>query len=199
MQCKRAAIVAMFTVLLAGYVPAQTIALNYKVMYSGKEIGWIKLQKSDSAGISILTFSSEAKKRMIIKYEVKEHQSATFQNGVLIQSSVYRKVNNDVKIDKCTVNKGAYYQVNKREFSEKVVINGIQYNQLSMYFKEPENIKQVYSDNFQCLLYIENLGNHCYKIKLPGGGANYYYYTNGQCSKVRAEHSLISVEFILSK
>jgi len=168
-------------------------------MQGGDEIGWLKLQKSDSNTTTLITFDSEAKKRMILKFEVKEQQSATFQNGILMKSSVYRKVNDDVKVDKYTINKGTYYLVNEKESSALVTINGIQYNQLSMYFQEPVKINKVYSDNFQCLLKIENLGNHSYKIKLPTGDTDYYYYTNGQCAKVKVVHSLFTVEFVLSK
>jgi hypothetical protein len=192
--------VAIFIACLlsAGYTLAQTITLNYKVK-QGDEIGWLKLQKSDSSATTLITFNLEVKKRMILKFEIKEQQSATFQNGILMQSSVYRKVNDDIKVDKYTINKGTYYLVNEKESSAQVIINGIQFNQLSMYFQEPVKIKQVYSDIFQCLLNIENLENHSYKVKLPTGDIDYYYYTNGQCSKMKAVHSLFTVEFVLSK
>lgn len=186
-------------IALSEKVFTQTNTLNYKVIQGGSEIGWLKLQKTDSNATTNITFSSVAKKRMIIKFEITAQESATFSNGVMTQSSVFRKVNADIKVNKHTVQKGSYYLVNEKESTAIVKINGIAYNQLCMYFKEPENIKQVYSDNFQTLLDIENLGNHSYKVKFPSGDANYYYYSNGVCSKVKAVHSMFTAQFILSK
>ena len=178
---------------------AQSITLNYKVMQSGNEIGWLKLHKNDSGSTTFITFESEAKKRLVLMLSIKEQQAAIFRNGLMMQSYVYRKVNNDVKVSKYTVNQGDYYLVNNKASAEKVMINGIEYDVLSMYFTEPINRKQVYSDNYQCFLNIENLGDHSYKVKLPDGDANYYYYTNGACTKIKVAHTLFSVEFILSQ
>ena len=199
--CTRYAIIlftqAFIILFLSCGVYAQSTILNYKVTQGKDEIGWLKLQKNDSGATTFITFDSEAKKRMVFMFSVIEKQAAIFKNGILMQSYVYRKVNTDVKVNKYTVNQGNYYLVNNKTSAEKVMINGIGYNMLSIYFKEPENIKQVYSDNYERLLDIENLGNHSYKVKLPGGDANYYYYTNGACTKIKAEHTLFSVEFIL--
>ena len=178
---------------------SQTNNLNYKVIQGGSEIGWLKLQKTDTNSTTTIKFNSVAKKRMIVKFEITAQESATFSNGVMIESSVFRKVNADVKINKHTVQKGSYYLVNEKENTAIVKINGIVYNQLCMYFKEPVNIKQVYSDTFQTLLDIENLGNHSYKVKFPSGDTNCYYYSNGVCSKIKAVHSMFTVQFILSK
>src|SRR4051812_41683283 len=92
-------VAAIFTACLFSplYVFAQTITINYKVMQGSDEIGWLKLQRNDSSTTTLITFNLEAKKRIILKFEIKEQQSATFQNGILMQSSVYRKVNDDIK------------------------------------------------------------------------------------------------------
>lgn len=188
-----------FFLLLGLGVFSQSSILNYKVTQGRDEIGWLKLQKNDSGSTTFITFDSQAKKRMILMFNVVERQAAVYRNGILIQSYVYRKVNNDVKVNKYTIKNGNFYQVTNTGSKEQVMIDGIEYNMLNMYFKEPENIKQVYSDNYQQLLNIESLGNHSYKVKLPGGDVNYYYYTDGACIKIKAEHTLFSVEFILVK
>ncbi len=134
---------------------------------------------------------------MVFIFNVLEQQTATFWKGILLQSHVFRKVNNNIKMNRYTYCSGNYYEVDDEGAADPLMLNGIRYSQLSMYFIEPESIKQVYSDNYRMMLDIENTGNHSYKVKLPGGDINYYYYTNGLCTKVKAEHSLFSVEFIL--
>jgi hypothetical protein len=178
-------------------VYGQSILLNYKVVQNGTNIGWLKLQKNDSAETSFIRFESEVKKRVLFLFSIIENQEVVFQNGFMIKSYVYRKVNGDIKVNKHTFYADGYYQVSKGETSKRVMINNIHYNQLSLYFIEPAHISQIYSDNFECFLTIQKKDKDCYKIKLPDGNTNYYYYTNGICSKVKVEHSLFSVDFIL--
>ena len=108
------------------------------------------------------------------------------------------QANKDIKANKRTSFQGTHYQVTKETSSNAVALNRIDYNFLSLYFLEPVNIRQVYSDNFEQLLNIEKISNY-YKIKLPDGNTTSYYYTNGVCSKVKVEQSLFTIEFVLTQ
>jgi len=195
----RAHFQALVLIFFTCSISAQRLLLNYKVVQNGNNIGWLKLQKNDSAETSVIRFDSEVKKRILFLISIIEKQEVLFQNGVMIKSYLYRKVNEDIKADKLTIYAGDHYKINKAKSSKSVMINNIRYNQLSLYFFEPVNIRQIYSDNFECLLTIEKKNKGCYQMKLPDGNTNYYYYTNGICSKVKVEHSLFSVDFILLK
>ena len=177
----------------------QYLQLNYKVMYKGEEIGRLKMEKIDSVNTSLLKLNSEIKKRIIILFSVIEKEEALFENGVLLSSFLYRRVNENVKANQRTSYAGNYYFVRKEKSSKDVMIDGIRYNQLSLYFSEPENIKQFYSDNYLCLINIEKINNHVYKIKLPDNNTNYYQYSEGVCTKVILDHKLFKIEFVLSQ
>src|SRR4051812_26347950 len=192
----RAYLHALVLLLFTCSVSAQQLQLNYKVVQNGNNIGWLKLQKNDSSETSVIRFNSEVKKRFLFLFSMIEKQEVLFQNGLMIKSYVYRKVNEDVKINKLTIYKGDHYIVSEEKSLKSVMINNIRYNQLCLYFFEPINIRQIYSDNFECLLTVEKMKKDCYQIKLPDGNTNYYYYTNGICSKVKVEHNLFSVDFI---
>ncbi|HZG23439.1 MAG TPA: DUF6134 family protein [Chitinophagaceae bacterium] len=174
----------------------QRLNLSYKVMQNNNTLGWIKIQKTETGTSSHIILDSEIKKKLIFTISVVEKQEATFTNGLMMKSFIYRKVNNDVKMNKNTLYNGKFYDVRNLGKSERLMISRIHYNLLSLYFKEPVNVKQVYSDTFQQLLNIEFAGNACYKVKLPDGNSNYYYYANGICSRVRLEHTLFSIEFV---
>jgi hypothetical protein len=177
---------------------AQSQTLKYKVVQNNNVIGWLKLEKRDSVNTSVITFSSEIKKRFLLLFTIIETQEVFFQNGVMMHSHVYRKVNSDVKVNKRTTYAGNHYEVTKGKSSTQVNLGNITYNQLSLYFFEPVNIKQVYSDNYERYLKIEKTGTEFYTMELPEGNKNYYYYKNGICSKVKVEQSLFTVEFLLS-
>lgn len=183
-------------ILIAPSLSGQALNLNYKVVYNKTQVGWIKLQKVDSAGNSAIKLQSEIKRRIIFLLSVSEKQEASFDEGGMTSSYIFRKVNEDVKMNKRTLFTGNSYEVKDNESSQVLLIKRIHYNLLSMYYKEPVNIKQVYSDSFQRLLTIEPNGTSAYKVRLPDGNNNYYYYKNGICSRIVVEHTLFTVEFI---
>ena len=192
--------VLIFSTLLSGTVFsfAQRSELKYNVIQNKDIIGWLKLNKSDSANSSVIKFSSEIKKRLIILFTIIEQQESLFQNGILTYSHVYRKVNDNVKINKQTTHTGDHYLVKKEKTATPLMINNIGYNQLSLYFYEPGDIKEVYSDNYERYLKLEKAGGQ-YILKLPDGNKTTYYYSNGICTKVKVEQSLFTVEFVLVK
>jgi hypothetical protein len=178
---------------------AQSLILNYKVVQNSKVIGWIKLEKKDSGDAYRLLFDCETKKRFLILITVIEKQQSFFKNGIMMQSSVYRKINNDIKVNKRTTYKTNYYEVNNKNNLLQLKLNGISYNQLSLYFFEPVNINKVYSEHYDKYLSIKKTQAGCYVIEYPDGSKNYYYYKNGICSKVKIVRSLFTAEFILSE
>ena len=81
---------------------AQRESLSYKVVQNSKNIGWIKLQKIDSGSVSRIHLQSEIKKRIIFLLSVIEKQNVSFNNGLMMESYIFRKVNRDVKMNKHT-------------------------------------------------------------------------------------------------
>ncbi len=184
-------------IFIASSLFAQRTQLNYKVIQGSNELGWLKLEKIDSANTSFLQSDSQVKKRIIFLFTIIEHQEAYFLDEVMMKSYIFRKINDDIKENKHTVYGNNYYTVNNKKSVERVLLGSIYHNQLSLYFLEPVNLKQIYSDSYQRLLNIEKETNHVYKINFPDGNVNHYYYTNGICSKVKVERSLFTIEFIL--
>jgi hypothetical protein len=66
-----------------------------------------------------------------------------------------------------------------------------------LYTKEPLNINQVYSDNFQCFLPIKKDAEHQYRVNLPDGNYNEYHFENGICKLVVVNHSLYTIRMEL--
>lgn len=175
---------------------SQKLNLNYKVVNNGNTIGWVKIQKINNGNASSIVLTSEVKRRIIFLLTVEEKQDAYFDGNGMITSSIYRKVNDNVKMNQQTIYKGNYYEINNPKTSKRVVLQQIKYNLLSMYIREPVNIDKVYSETFMRYLAIEPRGKSIYKLNLPDGNTNYYHYKDGICSKVVMEHSLFTIEFV---
>jgi hypothetical protein len=179
-------------------VTAQNTQLNYNIKFNGTEMGSMILQRSVSTGSTKLALESKAKKRFIVLFEIYETHSEIFQNDVMTTASVFRQVNGKTKINMQMSCEGANCKIASEGKTNTIALKPVSWSVLNLYFAEPEKISEVFSDSFQQMLKIENIGNHEYKISLPDGNSNYFYYTNGVCTKEVINHSLYKVEIVLT-
>jgi hypothetical protein len=141
---------------------------------------------------------SDVKTRFVFTFTAHASEEAVYNNGILLRSSIYRRLNDSEKANKQhQVTDNRQYLIRTGKRSELTKTYPITYNMLSLYSKEPENISKVYSDNFQTFLAIEKVASHKYKITLPDGNYNYYYYKNGILNLVEVHHSFYSANIIL--
>src|SRR5947199_7223334 len=102
---------------------AQRTALKYNVVQNDNVIGWLKIDKNDSANTSLIHFSSEIKKRILFLFTIIENQEVLFENGTMTRSYVYRRINNDIKVNKHTTYTGDHYIVKNEKNSTHIILN----------------------------------------------------------------------------
>ena len=115
-------------------------------------------------------------------------EETVYENGIMIWSSIYQKMNGNERVNKKTKLMGRNYVITKGQQLETIISFPIHFNMICLYISEPLHMSKVYSDNFQQFLDIQKLSDHHYKIRFPDGNYNEYYYTNGLCSKVEVNH-----------
>jgi uncharacterized protein DUF6134 len=116
----------------------------------------------------------------------------------MFRSSIYRRLNGNEKVNKQHQENNGQYIIHAGQRSEITKTYPITYNMLSLYSKEPEDISRVYSDNFESFVSIQKTGQHRYKITLPDGNYNNYYYKNGLLVQVEIHHSFYSANIVLT-
>jgi hypothetical protein len=184
--------------LLVGLFSLKTIAnaqqkkLEYTIKRNGEVVGNIHFTHGIAGSRTVLTMASEVNTHFIFNFKAKTKEETIFDKGIMTWSSIFRKLNGNVKVDKKTRANGNIYTVYKGSKTETLANYPIRYNMLSFYVIEPVNITQVYSDNLQQQLDIQKIADHHYKIKFPDGNYNEYFYTNGVCSKIEIHHRLYS-------
>jgi hypothetical protein len=67
-----------------------------------------------------------------------------------------------------------------------------------LYYTEPLSVSQVYSDNFQRFIAIQRTGPHVYRLNLPDGNYNDYYFQNGVCKLVELHQSMYTIKMELT-
>jgi len=183
-------LVALLTTMIS--INAQEKKLEYNIKRNGDIVGNIHFIQGIAGNRTVLTMESEVNTRFIFNFKAKAKEEAIYDNGIMTWSSIFRKLNGNVKVDKKTKANGSAYTVYKGSKTETLNKYPIRYNMLSVYIIEPLNITKVYSDNFQQQIDIQKIADHHYKIKFPDGNYNEYFYTNGVCSKIEIHHSLYS-------
>ena len=188
MKTIRLMLIALLSIAIS--TEAQQNKLEYSIKRNGNEVGSIHFTQGIAGNRTVLTMESEVNTRFIFNFKAKAKEEAIYENGIMTWSSIYRKLNGNVKVDKKTKADGNGYTIYKGSKTETVNNYPIRYNMLSVYVSEPVNISHVYSDNFQQQIAIQKIADHHYKIKFPDGNYSEYFYTNGICSKVEIHHSL---------
>src|SRR5215203_4594432 len=169
-------------------VSAQEKRLTYNIKRYVDVVGNIRFVHGISGSRTVLTMESEVNTRFIFNFKANAKEEVIYDNGIMTSSSIFRKLNGSVKVDKKTKANGNAYTVYRGTKTETLNNYPIRYNMLSVYIIEPVTITKVYSDNFQQQLDIQKIGDHHYKIKFPDGNYNEYFYTGGVCSKIMIHH-----------
>jgi Domain of unknown function (DUF6134) len=189
--------VVLFLILLSVKSHSQNKTLTYQIVRNGNIVGTLRFSETSTGDMDHLKMESDVKTRFVFTFTAHSNEEAVYHNGVLLHSSIYRKLNGTEKANKQHQAGNQQYIIHAGERTEITKNYPITYNMLSLYSKEPENISQVYSDNFQRFLAIQKTDQHRYKITLPDGNYNYYYYKNGVLNLVEVHHSLYSANIVL--
>ncbi|HWB25875.1 MAG TPA: DUF6134 family protein [Chitinophagaceae bacterium] len=176
---------------------AQYVTHTYKVIYRNDSVGCMQLSLKSSGDTLDMKMISRVTIKFILSVQVTGREEAKFENGRLIYSKTYREVNGSEKVNNETRAEGNIYKTSAGGTHGYIQQQRINYNFLMLYLHEPLGITSVYSDNFQKFLTIKKIAEHTYKIDLPDGNYNYYFFRNGICSKVEVHHSLYTITMLL--
>jgi hypothetical protein len=199
-QLTRIGTILLFTIVLLVALKsnAQNRSLNYQILRNGSKVGSLRFSETVTGDMDYLKMESDVKTRFIFTFTAHANEEAVYYNGVLLRSSIYRQLNGNEKANKQHQADNKQYIIHKGKSSEVTKNYPITYSMLSLYSKEPENVNRVYSDNFETFIAIQKTDAHKYKIELPDGNYNYYYYKNGVLNQVEVHHTLYSANIILT-
>ena len=159
-------------------------------------IGYVDIEKKTTHNIVNYTVDSEINVNVIFNFTAKGYEKSVFKEDVLVYSSMYRKLNNRLKLNQFITLENGIYIFNNKGKKENLKINQIKNNLVTLLYNEPLDIHEVYSDKYKKMVQINSLGNGKYKIVLPNKSTSIYHYKNGQCMKVELIGSFYKVDLI---
>lgn len=175
--------------------------MQYAILKGSDTIGIINYSRNAVDNKIIYKAETKVKIRFIFEVSVNSQEECCFKDDVLQYSLIFRKINGNIKANYSTKLVGRSYIIEDKKQSEfeKLNIYSITGSILSLYYNEPADNSAVYSDRYKKLIIIKKLEEHKYKVLMPDGNYNYYYYHNGVCNKVEVVHSFYKLVFCLIK
>ena len=72
----------------------------------------------------------------------------------------------------------------------------IRSNLITLFFKEPIDVREIYADNSRKFVNVTSMGQGMYKVHFSNGKYNIFHYKNGKCIRIDAISSLFNVTLI---
>ena len=171
---------------------------KYLVYKGHKEIGVLTINKKNISDEEHFRIESDATFRVVFEFSTQFTMDAVFKAGKL-KSSYTKNILNDSERESTLIEleNGRYKRVIDGEDLDYLEIKHPEYSMAHLYYKEPKNMSEVFSERFGEFLSIKEINPSEYELTLPDGRTNIYTYKNGRCSEVKVNHMLATLYFKL--
>ncbi|MPR35736.1 DUF6134 family protein [Salmonirosea aquatica] len=189
-RVKKRIILLLVLLLVLLQVPARSQAIIYDILLAGRAVGELTITPSrGSDGSENLRVRGAIDTFL---YDVVYVGENRFEKGVLKTALSSQEVNGKLKEKTNTVQTSDIYHVtfaDAKSASKETaqVPHPINHTVTSLYYREPVNLKQIYSDRFGKMCPVQKVGTSAYEIVMPDGKKTRYTYADGQCREVQSE------------
>jgi len=171
-------------------------SIIFNIIHKNKVIGSLKAEKIVKDSCTNYKSITHINTRIIKKIQVIHEYEVTFKNQQLTKAKVNISVNNKQQAKTVTAWEQNTYQVFKNEKYQKSISQSITYATIQLYFEEPKNVSNCYSEQNGDNNSIIDMGNHVYKKINTKNNENQYYYEKGQLTKATIDGGLINFEIV---
>ena len=189
-----------FLVLICGIIPylaalkAAGQSHTYEIRFANNTIGLLDVKQETNGPTRRIHIKSRIQMKLLSRMETDI--SAEYHHNILIRAKASR------------VSKGADSKETSTEKTEKgynVVRKGqpatinreITYSVSELYFSEPKDLKEVYSETHGAFLPIKQLADKRYEVVMPDDKRIYYRYEKGKLMEVEVNHQFGKAYFRL--
>jgi hypothetical protein len=176
----------------------------YNVIFSGKNVGSLKVFGNGSKDTNTEFYKIESKFKLLF-YSGTYVTESNFEDGKLRAASSAHHVNGNLKGKTLTTAGGdPIYEVKflgeeAPKINTKHLNFDINHTVTSLYYKEPIDIKEVYSERYAKMCNVKKLTANSYGVELPDGKQGVYIYSKGQCSEVQTDLGGFKLRIVLQE
>jgi hypothetical protein len=108
---------------------------------------------------------------------------ASFNGGIMQHSLLKASVNSNIKLNTRTSRVKNKYLVYKQGQKVNEINESITHGTIQLYFEEPNNVTQCYSEHFGSFNQVLSENNHKYTLKNRYGNENTYHFDDGMLKR----------------
>jgi len=176
--------------------PETLETIRFEIVKKSKALGYIDIQKMISNEKTTYRVQSEVNTKFLIEFKASSKETYVYENDTLIYSSIYRTINDRVKVDQSLAYNQGNYLLKKKKGNQLLNRGVIKCNLIQLFFEEPINKQQVYCDKLNLNLKIQRIEPSRYKITFPNKSYNIFNYVNGKCDLIEAVGSFYKVKLL---
>jgi hypothetical protein len=158
--------------------------ISFSIIKKNSSIGFIDIEKTSINETTTYIINSKVNTKVIFNFDAVGMEKSIYRKDTLVFSSMYRKLNNKVKLNQSIALINGKYISEEKNKKEALDINIIYRNLVTLFFFEPLGIKEIYSDKFKEMVKVTCIGQGKYKVVLPNKGTSIYHYKNGSCTMI---------------
>ena len=185
-----------YCVLLGGLnISPEAQTLIYGIYRGDEEIGEIVATINATNETVQYMVNSDVNFRVFWKYNRTTDLEVIYCDNILISSFNQIHLNDKLKEQsEVRMVDGLYHCFSyPSEFSQQKT--EIVFSAGRLFFDEPIGFTKVYSENYLEFVPLEDVGNHMYKLTLPGDRINQYRYQDGKLMEVMVNRTWFSLVF----
>lgn len=175
----------------------------YDVIVAGRTIGSLKVFDNQTKD-NVETHRIESNFKILF-YKGKYSTQTNFVQGKLVSAVCAHEVNGDLK--EKTQTKSSVKTLYEVLFSgedagdtpRKEFNSPINNTVTSLYYKEPVNLNEVYSERYGQMCSIKKISEGNYGVSLPDGKQGIYTYKNGLCKEVKTDLAGFKLRIVLNE
>jgi len=172
--------------------------ISFSIVNNDSKIGYINIQKTSANQITTYSIESEVNTKVIFNFSAVGQEKSIYKDDTLIYSSMYRKLNNKVKLNQSLEFIDGKYVLKNKGKEERIDLESINRNLVTLFFFEPKGFQKVFSDKYSQMVDVTPIGQNKYEVILPNKSSSIYHYKNGRCTKIDVEGSFFKVELMLT-
>lgn len=171
---------------------------KYDIVKSDKTIGLLVAKKVIDGTQVYYNLTSETAFKVIFTIRVNYDLEEGYKNGVLVSGRAVSKLSGKIQRESIVKKREGYYKVETVSDIVRIAKDEIRYSIPEIYFSEPKESTEVFSQIFAQYLQYEKVAEHKFVLHSEDG-KNTYYYENGICTLVEVSRPYANFRLVLKK
>lgn len=193
---------SLYSIWLLATLLATTTLLaqsSFIIWKKGKEIGKLETYMRQTTKGYWYGLTLDMKTNIIASIQVNVQLLNFFDTGnTLLEASYSRSINDgSPKQHRIRFTKGGYELVSQGNQTQ-LFTGSVQFSTLQLYFQEPLQVTEVFSENHCRNIPLKCIGKGVYSLQQQDGYTTTFWFANGRLEKIEGDSMFGKVQFIRS-